>query len=400
MNLNWFLSRTVRHAVQMRKHVWKILAAQRDVLTPPAIDAVNRALQSLDAATRRKLDTPALEQEMGNLEKIANKWLKPYPFPAWRENIDVLVVAIAVALGIRTFFLQPFKIPTGSMQPTLYGITSNPDLKNPHRYLNPQRPTPDFEVPNPVSRFLTFWFRGVSYTHIVAKGDGSVQAVEKPKRFLLFNLWQRFQVGDHWYTVWFPVDDLLARAGLITPSNQASPRVFRAGEDLIKIKVVSGDHLFVDRLSYNFRRPRRGDIIVFQTAGVYHSMVPQDQYYIKRLVALGGERVQVGTDRHLVIDGKRLDAATPGFENVYSFTNGYSGHAPAELFADGREMRIRPNYCLVMGDNTENSLDSRYFGDFSRDYVIGKSFFVYWPIGAQDGRASRFGWGHTSSSVR
>ena len=40
----------------------------------------------------------------------------------WRENVEVLLVAIAVAMGIRTFFLQPFKFPTGSMQPTLYGV--------------------------------------------------------------------------------------------------------------------------------------------------------------------------------------------------------------------------------------------------------------------------------------
>ena len=42
MNLNWFLSRTVRHAVHMRKHVWKILSAQRDLLSPQAIAAVDR----------------------------------------------------------------------------------------------------------------------------------------------------------------------------------------------------------------------------------------------------------------------------------------------------------------------------------------------------------------------
>ena len=65
---------------------------------------------------------------MENLEKAANKWLKPYPNAAWRENVEVLLVALAVAMGIRTFFLQPFKIPTGSMQPTLYGVTSVPDF--------------------------------------------------------------------------------------------------------------------------------------------------------------------------------------------------------------------------------------------------------------------------------
>ena len=377
----------------MRKQVWKILMAQRDILAAPATEAVTQALQGVDDAVKRKVDKAAVLEQMKRLDKTANKWLKPYPFPAWRENIDVLLVAIAVALGIRTFFLQPFKIPTGSMQPTLYGITSNPDLKNLFAPSMDPRPSPDFEVPNPITRFLTYWDRGVSYTRVVAKSEGSIQAVEKPQRFLLFNLWQRFQVGDRWYIVWFPPDDLLERAGLVPRFGQPNPRVFKPGEEIIKIKVISGDHLFVDRVSYNFRRPRRGDIIVFQTAGVHHSQVPQDQFYIKRLVGLGGEKLKIGADNHLRVNDRRLDAATPGFENVYSFTNGYNGHIPAELFAGGREFQVRPDHYLVMGDNTANSLDSRYFGDFSRQYVIGKAFCVYWPMGEQNGRPSRFGWG-------
>ena len=51
-----------------------------------------------------------------------------------------------------------------------------------------------------------------------------------------------------------------------------------------------------------------------------------------------------------------------------------------------------------MGDNTFNSSDSRYWGDFDQEKVIGKSFFVYWPIGATmfrgEKRESRFGWAH------
>src|SRR5260370_19843105 len=68
--------------------------------------------------------------ELGNLEKAANKWLKPYPNAAWRENVEVLLVALAVAMAIRTFFIQPFKIPTGSMQPTLFGVASEPDFSH------------------------------------------------------------------------------------------------------------------------------------------------------------------------------------------------------------------------------------------------------------------------------
>ena len=69
-------------------------------------------------------DKKAVTDSLVRLEKSANKWLKPYPNAAWRENVEVLLVALTVAMGIRTFFLQPFKIPTGSMQPTLFGVTS------------------------------------------------------------------------------------------------------------------------------------------------------------------------------------------------------------------------------------------------------------------------------------
>jgi signal peptidase I len=150
--------------------------------------------------------------------------------------------------------------------------------------------------------------------------------------------------------------------------------------------------------------------------------MPQDQFYIKRLVALPGDRVQIGDDRHLIINGHRLDASTPHFENVYSFDpkqppreSQFSGHVNgkvaleyglypglAPLFPDGQavfankltetslttgEVKEIPSY-MVMGDNTCNSFDSRTWGPFPAHNVIGKSFFVYWPI------TSRFGWGN------
>ena len=113
MNLNWFVSRTVRHAGQMRKHVEKILNAQRDLLSPQAIDAVEQATRRLREKCAATTDRKALQEEMGNLEKVANKWLKPYPSAGLRENVEVLLVAIAVAMGIRTFFIQPVGILNG-----------------------------------------------------------------------------------------------------------------------------------------------------------------------------------------------------------------------------------------------------------------------------------------------
>src|SRR6266849_1922269 len=123
--INWlFGSRTARQAGDMCKHVRKIFNAQRDILSPPALSALEGVMRDTQNAIREKVCEEGLKKQMANLEAAANKWFKPYPNASIRENVEVLLVALAVAMGIRTFFAQPFKIPTGSMQPTLFGVTT------------------------------------------------------------------------------------------------------------------------------------------------------------------------------------------------------------------------------------------------------------------------------------
>ena len=394
--MKWLFSATVRHACAMRKHVQKILNHQRDILAPKAVSEVESAMQEIKDAVASKADKAALDKQMENLEKAAEKWLKPYPNAGWRENVEVLLVALAVAMGIRTFFLQPFKIPTGSMQPTLFGVTS----KN----LIDQR---DFKISTGLER-VRQWFQGISYIHIVADNDGELQAVEPPVGIKIINIMQSVVLGGKSCTIWFPPD--YGEQTLLTRANLEIGHFYHKGEDVVKLEVHAGDHLFVDRATYNFRPSKRGEIVVFETKGIPEERrinppywtIPPDQFYIKRLVALGGERVQIGDDRHLIIDGRRLDASMPHFENVYSFNpnapprdSHYSGHVnlpqtPYFRSLQSRDdgMLVSPGHCLVMGDNTMSSLDSRFWGEFPASSVIGKSFFVYWPI------TTRFGWGN------
>jgi signal peptidase I len=402
---NWFLSKTVRHASAMRKHVQKILNHQRDILSPQAIMAVEGALAELQRAIAETPQKEALEQQMEKLEEAVNdskKGLKPYPNAAWRENFEVLLVALTVAMGIRTFFLQPFKIPTGSMQPTLFGVNSVPATRSGEEF-NQQT---NFEIPSGLAR-IREWFEGVSYIDVKAKVDGDLAPIPPPFKILIFNIYQKIFIGDKTHWILFPPDlgslTLQERAGLM------SGRTFHQGEQVVRMRVITGDHLFVDRVTYNFRPPKRGEIIVFETKNI--DTLPQDQFYIKRLVGLGGERLQIGDDRHLRINDVRLDASTPHFEKVYSFDpksppleSHYSGHVNDKVFhryyphSYGQPMRyfpdenaaynVQPDHYFVMGDNTLNSLDSRYWGDFPATNVIGRSFFVYWPL------SDRFGWGY------
>src|SRR3954463_5713134 len=184
MNFNWVFSRKVRHADQMAKHVRKILNAQRDVLSRDAVDKVEMALRELSTTAHITRDKANLDAKMTQLETVANTWLKQYPHAGLRENVEVLLVAIAVAMAIRTFFVQPFKIPTGSMQPTLFGITQDNLIDR-----------PDVEFPNFVAQFCGFWFNGVQYKESKAKADGPITARdETPQRFLLFNFKQSFWI--------------------------------------------------------------------------------------------------------------------------------------------------------------------------------------------------------------
>jgi signal peptidase I len=371
--------------------VEKILEHQRDILPLKSIEEVETVIRQTNDALQSGMDTASLEKQMNALEQAASKWLRPYPNAAFRENVEVLLVALAVAMGVRTFFLQPFKIPTGSMQPTLFGVTSAHD--------------DGMKIPTGWER-VKQWFAGISYIEKQAAVDGELQWVSQPVRFLIFNIKQTFIQGGQSYTIWFPPDygsaTLEQRAGIHVG------QTFHKGEDIVKLRISAGDHLFVDRLTYNFRPPKRGEIIVFETRGI--DTLPQDQFYIKRLVALSGEHVQVGDDRHLIIDGTRLTAETPHFADVYSFKpedppqeSHYSGHVnekvaeefhpPGQFLSmplfpnQSATYEVRPDHLMVMGDNTMNSYDSRYWGDFPLHNVIGRAFFVYWPI------TDRFGWG-------
>ena len=83
----------------MRKHVRHWMSAQRDLLSPQAIAAVVIAMNELQTLIQEGANRGKIRIKMEELEFAANKWLKPYPHAMWRENVEVFLVAIAVAMS-------------------------------------------------------------------------------------------------------------------------------------------------------------------------------------------------------------------------------------------------------------------------------------------------------------
>lgn len=383
--LRWFQSRSYRQAVEFTSQVRKVRHAQCDLLAPDALAELDQCLGSVRSRMLAANGKDQLSAVVSELEAVANRRLKPYPNPGIREHIEMLLVVASVVLACRAFFFQPMAIPSGSAQPTLWGITTENLLNK-----------PDKVVPTFWRRIAESWFLGRKYFHVVAEADGQVREMREPKTVIPLVKKLTFVVGEKSYNVWFPPEKFYEHAGLFPGQS------FKAGQDMVRFRITSGDHLFVNTLTYNFRPPRRGETVVFESRtkeGLIHNT-----HYIKRLVAMGGEKVRLGDDCHLIVDGTRLDASTRYFENVYSSSapprvDHWSGHVNdkvarenrrggiAPLFPDeNAEFVVKPGHYLTMGDNTMNSHDSRAWGDFPREWVIGKCGFVFWPI------SDRFGW--------
>jgi len=162
--------------------------------------------------------------------------------------------------------------------------------------------------------------------------------------------------------------------------------------------VMVGDHLLVDKLSYApsdafskhllpYTEPKRGDIIVFR--------YPMDisQNYVKRCMGLPGDRLKV-VDKEVWLNGHKL--VEPYVQHVFPRIEPYRDNFPAEpygpvydrarkMLADNvvnGEVVVPEGSYFAMGDNRDNSLDSRYWGFVPRENIIGKPLVIFWSYDA------------------
>src|SRR5256885_4939370 len=169
-----FTSRVVKHSKLLVRHAEKYLRYKRDILEPESYDLIAADIRRLKAALKQR-DRPQIETYAEALDAKLHE-LMPVTWEShWRENCEVILVAIVVAVGIRSYFLQPFKIPTGSMQPTLNGIIGHPMTSPP---------------PNILQQVAEFVLRGRNYINVVSQENDEVLQIQRQK-YLFFFTWSR-----------------------------------------------------------------------------------------------------------------------------------------------------------------------------------------------------------------
>jgi signal peptidase I len=400
----------MKKGLNLSKGVQKFVQYNSDLMPPDKLDRVKALHARFTTALhhRNEDEVKVLEKELISSCEGA---VPNYKSSAVKENIEVIVVAIVVALGIRAYFLQPFKIPTASMQPTLNGIIA--------------QTVPDTQAfPNPVVRGFEYLARGRNYVEMRVPADwGTVQMVGIRQRSLLhfFTMTdlifvdaarrERVLTGyvparQLWESLWVGPKPAMASTNELTGGGgekfevkvQSGPI---PGGTLIGRGVIdTGDQVLVNKMAYHFRRPTRGEVFVFGTSGIKGILPPpgiDSQHYIKRLTALPGDKVQlVPTGEQTTnVRGDLCDVATlqingapaaeAGMQKVMGRQNGYKGYSIMDLawgnFLKGtRTIQLDSKEYLAMGDNSPDSSDSRVWGPVPEKNLVGPALTVYWPF--------------------
>ena len=364
--MTFFETRRLRKgARELLRHTKHLRRMREDILSAADLTRLTEAEAAVIVSLRSR-DTESIEKACQALDTVAAGLAPAKSHAGWRENLEVIVVAVAVAMGVRTYFLQPFKIPTGSMQPTLYGIHSIAQAQ------------PGFldRVPLKYAKWLV---TGDMYKEVRAKTSGYMaeyfQTSEDDPSILIA------------YIAGVPHN--IPRDGFL----KVKPTDFLRRGDLLWSGIVkAGDHVFVDKVSWNFRPPRRGEIVVFSTTGI--SQLPQGTHYIKRLVGLPSETLSVSPP-NVVVNGHPVrDVPTivrvADHQPPYDFVNGRKPNQGYECAAGGilddptkviilSDGSTNRQY-LAFGDNTGNSRDGRFWGPVPCENLLGPACMVYWPF--------------------
>lgn len=429
--LNYFSRRKERRLIkglqELEKAAAKVLCYRRDVLPVTIVTAIEGARQALIMAInghKKGEDTVLLERKAEALETLLKtNGGKVYPASFLSENVEMIVVAAILAIGFRTFFFQPFKIPTNSMYPSYYGMTEEIYTKA-------------ADAPNPFMRAIRWVLLGATHFEVLAastgelvlslnppgpsKKSGLLNYNVTPGRGLLglipesvreYTFWVNgksstlqvpfeYNLDDVLLQRYFPgettYEDLLEQAtkvGKIRPGRDGymwfTGIQLKANEPILDFDILSGDRLFVDRFTFNFRAPRVGDTIVFYTRQIkglnQPDGTPDDRFYIKRCVGLPRDVLEIRPPV-LYRNGAPITGSV-AFDLNANREGLYPGYVNRWDLAAGKTVTVPKGGYYCLGDNSPGSLDSRFWGVAPEKEVVGRAAFIYYPFTARWGLA-------------
>lgn len=419
---------------------------RRDQLTDDQNQRLLAAAGAVKQRLKEKADAPKLKLAVESLEGVLRATGgRIYPQGALVENVEFFLVAAIVILGLRAYFIQPFKIPTNSMWPTYYGMTA--EVFKPG------------EEPGGARKLARLVTLGASNYTVRAPADGEVMVPvfntaemaysEKPGRSLfVFPTLMReytFMVGGQQTKFTVPADfqgelpevwnkalkgnspsfgAAIQAAAARTANPERSTFVVRSGpqpvertvywipigktvkkgEPIMSFDILTGDLLFVDRISYHFFRPSVGSGFVFKTGNIQSPVMQeatrgQSQYYVKRLVGVPGDTLEIKepvlyrngqpiTGSEAFGKNARRDGLYPGYVNSQGGPISTDGVQEADgSLPPGRKVTVPPHSFFALGDNSPRSLDSRFWGFVPEKDVVGRPLFIYFPLTSRWGFA-------------
>ncbi len=412
----------------------RIFRYRKDLLTKETLDQLNHyrlRLKAIIDETQGAQLTAKVEGEVMQIDQFLLKiGGKIYPKTFWIDNIEVGLVALIVVIGIRSFFFQPFIIPTNSMYPTYSGMNAVVyDLRDPELNLGEKAlktillGSRHYHETSPYAgRVSISLFSQAQYSkdaRLRSQGVVSFKYVRGKKWFGMVPTTLReykLYVGNNPIKIQVPADfsldqvlidtyfknydsiqDLLSdyyKNNHIDLSKDTRHRIkstsiINQGDTIISFDITSGDALFVDRFSYHFFQPKVGEPFVFKTGTIQvDSKLKQslgDKYYIKRLAGKEGESLSIREGQLFVDDVLRDEVAA--FVDNSNHKGLYKGYQAVGNLESGKETQIPEGHYFALGDNSYNSFDSRYWGFVPEHSLIGKAFFIYYPFTHRWGQA-------------
>lgn len=400
----------------------KVYHYRRDVLTPTQVQELQSRTAELKAQVKERAGPEKLKLGIERLEEVLRRTGGSiYPKTALIENVEFFLVAAIVILGIRTYFVQPFKIPTNSMWPTYNGMT-------PEVYKTPAEEPGKLAIAARLAAFGAWPHRVTAPTDgeiliplFGREARGAVHSRTVPGRSWLVLPAQvreyTLLVGNQEVKLKLPMDfdfDWTIYDAFLKRDVQYSQQAFaneagklaveyrsvngellkclktgkhvRAGERVLAFDEMTGDQLFVDRVSYHFVRPSVGSGFVFRTGGIPGiADTYGDQYYIKRLVGVPDDKLEI-RDHGLFRNGAPITGSSAFADNAKR-ANRYGGYQALLKLEPGSVVNVPPDSFFVLGDNSYNSQDGRYWGFVPAKDVIGRPVVVYYPFNRHWGPA-------------